>query len=547
MAIDLGDVTGSTQAREKKKESTQIANGLDKDAFMKLFLEQLKNQDPTSPMETDKIITQTAQLTQVEMQEENKKTMKEVAAAMKASQESNKSLQDFQKEMKKSLEILNMGMEENTHATTKGAQANTLNAVSMIGKIAETDIMGLNVNGSGENRFSLYFDNKIDASKGSPIVEILNKNAEVVKTISLSSKDGEQGYIEFSWDGKDTKGNLVEPGSYQVRAFYNLNPQTRQYDETRIGRGEVQSIIYDKGVPLMRLGDNIVPVQSALEFYPRGESANKSVESIKADASRARGAYNDDLKNESLSQKYEKIISDREARLAAEAEAAKDEDTLAREASEREKAQKALEMKKYAKMLDNAEKGKQLDKEQLDKLDKAALKASNGLDSKGASEGANLNSLLQNSGKNPITQSFEQANGIDSKALDSKSALGNTFNNATSNNIESNANNAFNNSSNANSNAAFGALNNADSNAFGNFGNADSNSTNNIGNLNPNLANNANRSADSILANPFGDANNAFNSTQNNVNPANNAQNSTNPAFINPATPQSGNALNIMG
>lgn len=36
---------------------------------MKLFLEQLKNQDPTAPMETDKIITQTAQLTQVEMQE----------------------------------------------------------------------------------------------------------------------------------------------------------------------------------------------------------------------------------------------------------------------------------------------------------------------------------------------------------------------------------------------------------------------------------------------------------------------------------------------
>ena len=57
MAIDLGEVTGSTAAREKKKESAQIANGLDKDAFMKLFLEQLKNQDPTSPMETDKICT----------------------------------------------------------------------------------------------------------------------------------------------------------------------------------------------------------------------------------------------------------------------------------------------------------------------------------------------------------------------------------------------------------------------------------------------------------------------------------------------------------
>lgn len=369
MAIDLGEVTGSSAAREKKKETTKIANGLDKDAFMKLFLEQLKNQDPTSPMETDKIITQTAQLTQVEMQEENKKTMKEVAQAMKDSQKTNKSLQEFQKDMKKSLEMLNMGMEENTNAATQGAKANTLNAVSMIGKIAETDIMGLNVTGSGENHFSLYFDNKINASQGSPVIEIINPNNEVVHTISLKDKDGQQGYIDFTWNGKDSKGNIVEPGSYQVKAHYNLNPETRQYDETRIGRGEVQSIIYDKGTPLMRLGDNIVPVQNALEFYTKGDSVeHKSIEAIKADANKAMKAYKDDLTKESLSDKYEKIINDREAKLAEEAEANKDDDTLKAEAEAAKKAAKAKEMRKYEKMLDAADKGKQLSQEELNKF-----------------------------------------------------------------------------------------------------------------------------------------------------------------------------------
>lgn len=369
MAIDLGEVTGATASREKKKESAQIANGLDKDAFMKLFLEQLKNQDPTSPMETDKIITQTAQLTQVEMQEENKKTMKEVAQAMKASQETNRALQDFQKDMKKSLEMLNMGMEENTHATTQGAKANTLNAVSMIGKIAETDIMGLNVVGSGENHFSLYFDNKIDANQGNPVIEILNQRNEVVRVISLANKDGQQGYIDFSWDGKDSKGKMVEQGSYQVKAHYNLNPDTKQYDETRIGRGEVQSIIYDKGTPLMRLGDNIVPVQNALEFYPKGDNtAHKTIESIKADANKAMKAYKDDLSTESLTQRYEKIINDREEKLMAEAEANKDEETLQAEAKEAERMAKAKEMKKYEKMLDAANKGKQLEQIELDKF-----------------------------------------------------------------------------------------------------------------------------------------------------------------------------------
>ena len=304
MAIDLGEVTGLKASREKKKETTQIANGLDKDAFMKLFLEQLKNQDPTSPMETDKIITQTAQLTQVEMQEENKKTMKEVAKAMKSSDETNKSLQDFQKDMKKSLEMLNMGMEENTNASLQGMKANNLNAVSMIGKIAETDIMGINVAGEGQNHFSLYFDNKIDSSRGNPVVEIISPSNEVIKTISLNDKNGMQGYIDFTWDGKDSSGQPVSSGTYQIKAHYNLDPTTNQYDETRIGRGEVQSIVYDKGTPLMRLGDNILPVQSALEFYPKGEASHKSIDTIKLEASEAMNAYKDDFKTESLSDRY---------------------------------------------------------------------------------------------------------------------------------------------------------------------------------------------------------------------------------------------------
>ncbi|STQ86263.1 flagellar basal body rod modification protein [Helicobacter muridarum] len=389
MAIDLAEVTGATASRENKRESEKIANGLDKDAFMKLFLEQLKNQDPTSPMETDKIITQTAQLTQVEMQEENKRTMKEVAQAMKASQDTNKSLQEFQKEIKKSLEILNIGMEENTHATTQGARANTLNAISMIGKIAETDIMGLNVTGSGENRFSLYFDNKIDSNKGTPVVEILNSNNEVVRTLSLKDRDGQQGYIEFRWDGKDSEGNMVDIGSYQVKAHYNLDPITKQYDETRIGRGEVQSIIYDKGVPLMRLGDHIVPVQSALEFYPRGESHNKSIESIKQEASKAMSNYNDDFQTESLSDRYQKVISDREAKLVNNEEL-DNEDSLALKEQARLDELKAQERKKYEKMLDSAEKGKQLDQEQLDKLSKPLAQSNENSNS--------LSSLLQ-SGK----------------------------------------------------------------------------------------------------------------------------------------------------
>ncbi|PAF48313.1 flagellar basal body rod modification protein [Helicobacter sp. 12S02232-10] len=269
MAIDLAEVTGSKAAAQKKTEQPKIANGLDKDAFMKLFLEQLKNQDPTAPMETDKIITQTAQLTQVEMQEENKKTMKEVAEAMKSTKDTNQSLKDFQTSLKETLENLNKGMEANLESDTKMAQVSALNTVSMIGKIAETDISGINVKEPGEIHFTLYFDSKIDSSKGNPTIQIFDSNKQLIKTISISDKNGQDGYIDFSWNGLDDKGVQVPQGSYEIRAEYNLNPKTNQYHQTRVGRGEVQSVLFNKGTPMLRMGEMILPLESAVEFYDK--------------------------------------------------------------------------------------------------------------------------------------------------------------------------------------------------------------------------------------------------------------------------------------
>ncbi|WRD32558.1 flagellar hook assembly protein FlgD [Helicobacter pylori] len=267
MAIDLAEVTGAKAAQERKKEQPTIANGLDKNAFMKLFLEQLKNQDPTAPMETDKIITQTAQLTQVEMQEENKKTMQEVASAMKSNKETNESLKDFQGALKDTMENLNKGMDDSLKANNALREVSALNSVSMIGKIAETDVSGANFDGNNKLSFSLFFDEKIDASKGVPAIQILNENNELVKTIPLKDYNGQKGYINFEWDGTNEKGEKVPKGNYKIKAEYNLDSHSKQYLQTRIGRGEVESVVFDKGKPMLRMGEMILPIDSAIEFY----------------------------------------------------------------------------------------------------------------------------------------------------------------------------------------------------------------------------------------------------------------------------------------
>ncbi len=267
MAIDLAEVTGAKAAQERKKEQPTIANGLDKNAFMKLFLEQLKNQDPTAPMETDKIITQTAQLTQVEMQEENKKTMQEVASAMKSNKETNESLKDFQGTLKDTMENLNKGMDDSLKANNALREVSALNSVSMIGKIAETDVSGANFDGNNKLSFSLFFDEKIDASKGVPAIQILNENNELVKTIPLKDYNGQKGYINFEWDGLNEKGEKVPKGNYKIKAEYNLDSHSKQYLQTRIGRGEVESVVFDKGKPMLRMGEMVLPIDSAIEFY----------------------------------------------------------------------------------------------------------------------------------------------------------------------------------------------------------------------------------------------------------------------------------------
>lgn len=270
---DAGDIlakmTGQDIAQAEKKKNQRNINELDNDAFMKLFLEQLKNQDPTAPMETDKIITQTAQLTQVEMMEQNKKTMMEVADAMKSTKEVNEELKKFQEAFKESLEGLNKGVDNGAKASDNMTQMASFNTVAMIGKIAETDIFGIDLQEGGEAKFSLYFDEPIDTSKGNPTITIFDKDNNFVDSIDLSDKNGQSGYIDFTWNGERKGGSKAPSGTYSIRAEYNLDEKSGKYHESRIGRGEVQSVIFKDGKPLLRMGELIVPIASALEFYEK--------------------------------------------------------------------------------------------------------------------------------------------------------------------------------------------------------------------------------------------------------------------------------------
>ena len=259
-------------------KNEENSNSLSNEAFMRLFLAQLKNQDPTAPMETQEILTQTAQLTQVEAQEKMKKALEEMTTTMKSMQETNQSSIETQKKLVEAQEKMLQTMGVLAGSIQDGSILNGYNTVGMIGNIAETAFTALKVEKNESIDFALYFDEPIDPTKGSPKITITDKDNKVIREIDLAEKDkngaykyqGKQGYVSFQWDTRSSNGEFINKGDYTVRAEYNLDASTNTYKETQLGRGEVQSIVFDQGMPYVKLGDNLtVPMIYVTSYYKK--------------------------------------------------------------------------------------------------------------------------------------------------------------------------------------------------------------------------------------------------------------------------------------
>ncbi|MHB8959131.1 MAG: flagellar hook capping FlgD N-terminal domain-containing protein [Candidatus Limnocylindrales bacterium] len=77
--LDAGSSSGSTATGgvDTVKQSAGASDvfGLSKDDFFKLFLDQLKNQDPTSPMDDKEFLAQLAQFTMIDTLQQMQKSL----------------------------------------------------------------------------------------------------------------------------------------------------------------------------------------------------------------------------------------------------------------------------------------------------------------------------------------------------------------------------------------------------------------------------------------------------------------------------------------
>jgi len=171
-------------------------------------------------MDSDKILSQTSQL-----------------AALEASTNTNKALEELTASLGNSLQF---------------------STIAAIGKIADTGSNAIVVEEGTGTEFQLYFSQ--DVSSGT--INILDSNGNTVDSIALSTTD--KGVQDFTWDGK-VNGEPVEDGLYYVTA--NYNDASGNNHETRVGTYPIESVRFEEGEALVKLGSSYVPLDSIKEIY----------------------------------------------------------------------------------------------------------------------------------------------------------------------------------------------------------------------------------------------------------------------------------------
>lgn len=225
--FDYNQFTQDKILADKMKELSNKAGksnpqgALDKDAFMKLLLTELKYQDPTSPMDSAKMLEQTSQLATLETQENTNKMMKELAAQM------------------------------NTYSN--------LNALSALGTMAKFGSNEVVKNSNNDIKIKIYVPEF--AKEGA--YQIFDKNGKLISATKFGNAPA--GLHEITWDGKDSKGQDVENGSYIVKVTYKNNDGAVRV--ANLGEYPIEGVKFINGKPKVKIAGEFIDIDKISEFY----------------------------------------------------------------------------------------------------------------------------------------------------------------------------------------------------------------------------------------------------------------------------------------
>lgn len=200
--------------------STAAASGeMGKDAFLKLLITQLQNQDPLQPVDNQAFIAQLAQFSSVE-------------------------------------QLQGLGSRLDTLLLAQ-ASANQMNTTTLVGKDVAFKSDGVDlVAGQGAAMEAQL------SAPGALKAVIQDASGRVVRTLDLGSCPA--GATTITWDGLGPSGEVLPPGHYKVILSARSGDEKVGAD-LRI-RGRVTGVTFDSSGALLQVGGSRVRLADIMEI-----------------------------------------------------------------------------------------------------------------------------------------------------------------------------------------------------------------------------------------------------------------------------------------
>lgn len=250
-----GSTSGTTRT-DSSSSSGIVSNPnatLDKDAFLKLLLIELQHQDPTDPMDSDKMLTQTSQLSALEMQQNTNTTMQKMVETMQKLSDS------FSTSMSTS-------------------------ALGAIGKMATVSNNKIKLTGADELiALKMYLPE--DSDENGVTLEIYDSNNKLVFSEKSDAKSISQGLFTMEWPGRNNDGVYAGDGEYTVKMVYNN--KNGEKITANYGTYPIEGVVFKDGVAYAKMAGQEVPFDAIQEItdYKLGSSSSTGGSGSSGDSS----------------------------------------------------------------------------------------------------------------------------------------------------------------------------------------------------------------------------------------------------------------------
>jgi flagellar basal-body rod modification protein FlgD len=120
--------------------------------------------------------------------------------------------------------------------------------ISAVGKLADTGLNAVQFTETGsEYKDQLYYEENFDNG----LISVVDEKGAVVRTMLIEY--GAKGLQEFTWDGKNSAGEAVPAGTYAIYAEYTGKESGTAY-KSDLGVYPIESITFGQTTPQLYLG-----------------------------------------------------------------------------------------------------------------------------------------------------------------------------------------------------------------------------------------------------------------------------------------------------